>query len=123
MKESKSKIIIILIVFVLGVGVGIFSDKKILSTKCNIENNSTSQVLDELKTISENQSVEDKKNALKDAYIEIENLVQKELDLQTEIMRLENEINNETDLNEDENIDDDPKHIEQENDSNITEEN
>lgn len=100
MKKNKFKIIIFFIIFLLGVGVGIFLDKKILEKKCDLDNNAVPKVLEQIKSVENSENVEDKKKALQDAYTEMENLVQKELDLESEVMKLEADINNAIELNE-----------------------
>ena len=98
MKKRLPKIIVLVIIFCLGIGIGMFIENKKLESKSDLASDIATQTVDKLKSVENADNIEDKKNALKDAYSEMEKITKEEVKIQEEIMKLESAINNEMNL-------------------------
>lgn len=98
MKKRLPKIILLVIIFCLGIGIGMFIEKKKIESKSDFASDIATKTVDKLKSVENAENIEDKKNALKDAYSEMEKISKEEIKIQEEIMKLESAINNEMNL-------------------------
>ena len=98
MKKRLPKIIVLVIIFCLGIGIGMLIENKKLESKSDFASDIATQTVDKLKSVENADNIEDKKNALKDAYSEMEKINKEEIKIQEEIMKLESAINNEMNL-------------------------
>lgn len=98
MKKRLPKIIVLVIIFCLGIGIGMLIENKKLESKSDLASDIATQTVDKLKSVENADNIEDKKNALKDAYSEMEKINKEEIKIQEEIMKLESAINNEMNL-------------------------
>lgn len=98
MKKRLPKIIVLVIIFCLGIGIGMLIENKKLESKSDLASDIATQTVDKLKSVENADNIEDKKNALKEAYSEMEKINKEEIKIQEEIMKLESAINNEMNL-------------------------
>lgn len=98
MKKKLPKIITFLIIFVLGLVLGIFIGKKTLENRSDLQQDFATKIVENMKSVETSNNIEEKKNALNNAYSEMEKINKQEIKIQEEIMKLENDINNEMNL-------------------------